>query len=89
MRQQLRELAGALGRQPREHVLEIGIGVVPVEPGRLNQAHHHSRTLASPQRTRKQPVGPADCNRPDLVLDMVVRRAASGAWRSPRSPSCA
>ena len=33
--------------QTLHHIFEIGVGVMPVEPGALNQAHNRSRTLAS------------------------------------------
>lgn len=46
--------------------------VVPVLLGRLDQAHHRRRSLSPAQRARKQPVVPANCNWPDLVLDPVV-----------------
>ena len=39
--------------QALQHIFEIGIGVVPIEPGALNQAHDRSRPLACPQRTRE------------------------------------
>ena len=49
MRQQLLDPAGRLRRQPCQHVLEVCIRVMPVELGRLNQAHHRCGTLSRPQ----------------------------------------
>ena len=39
--------------QTLQDILEIGVRIVPVEPGALNQAHDRSRTLAGPQRARE------------------------------------
>ena len=72
MRQQLPDLTGTLRRQTREHVFQIGVGVMTVQLGRLDQTHHRGRTLAGPQRAREQPVVPANGDRPYLVLDVVV-----------------
>ncbi len=47
VRQQLTDPAVQLRRQPREHVLQVGPGLVPVELGRLQQAHHHRSSFAS------------------------------------------
>src|ERR1035437_103361 len=38
--QQLLDLAVQLRGQPRKHVLQVGPGLVPVELGQLQQAHH-------------------------------------------------
>ena len=40
MRQQFLDPAGPVRGQPREHVLQVGIGIVPVHPSRLHQTHH-------------------------------------------------
>ena len=45
---------------------------MPVELGALNQAHHRRSALSGTQGTSKHPVGPADGNRANLVLDPVV-----------------
>lgn len=58
--------------QPGEHILELGIWVVPVHARRLDQAHNRRRPLARAQTASKQPVVAANGNRPDLVLDPVV-----------------
>ena len=39
--------------QALQHIFQIGIRVVPIEPGALNQAHDRSRPLAGPQRARE------------------------------------
>ena len=36
--------------QTLQHIFEISIRVMPIEPGALNQAHDGGRTLACPQR---------------------------------------
>ena len=46
VRQQLPDPAVQLRGQPREHVLQVGPGLVPIELGRLQQAHHHRGSLA-------------------------------------------
>lgn len=50
MRQQLGDLVVFLGRQPREHVLQISIRIMPVQPRRLDQAHDGGRALTTAQR---------------------------------------
>ena len=35
--------------QTLQHILEINVGIVPVESGALNKAHGRSRPLACPQ----------------------------------------
>ncbi len=72
MRQQLLHPAGPVRGQPRQHILEIGIGVMPVHARRLHQAHHRRRPLTRAQAAGEQPVAPANGYRPDLVLDPVV-----------------
>ena len=72
MRQQFADAARALGGQPFEDVFEVSIGIVAIEPGRLNQAHDCGGTLSRPQRSRKQPIRAAQCDRADSVLDPVV-----------------
>jgi len=46
VRQQLLDPAVQLRGQPREHVLQVGPRLMPVELGRLQQTHHHRRALA-------------------------------------------
>lgn len=47
MRQQLPNFTCPLRRQAREHILQIGIHVMPIELGRLDQAHQRRRTLTT------------------------------------------
>jgi hypothetical protein len=44
--------------QALQHVLEVRIRVMPIEPGALDQAHDGRCALAGPQRARKKPVAP-------------------------------
>ena len=46
MWQQLVDAAVGPGRQLVHHVLEVGVGVVAIELGRLDQAHHRGGALA-------------------------------------------
>lgn len=48
MRQKLFKATGGLRWQPGEDVLEIGVGIVTVQPGRLKQAHNCSSATACP-----------------------------------------
>ena len=72
MRQQLADAAIRLRGQPLEHVSQVGVRVMAVEPGRLAQTHHRGRTLPAPERTGEQPVRAPQRDRPDAVLDPVV-----------------
>lgn len=47
MRQQLADLARPLRRQACQHVLEIGIRIMSVHAGRLDQAHDRRRSFAA------------------------------------------
>ena len=72
MRQQLANLTGLVRGQALQHVAQIGMRIVAIELGRLDQTHDDSRALACQQRARKQPVLAPNGNGPDLVLDPVV-----------------
>ena len=72
MRQQFPDPALGLSRQAGEDILQIGVGLVPVETGRPDQAQDRRRALAGAQRTGKEPVLAPEGNWPDLVLDPVV-----------------
>jgi hypothetical protein len=76
MRQQFGDLAGTLRRQSREHVSGIGVGVVAIHACRLDQAHHRSGTLASPERAGKQPVVSANGNH-RVILPMSGKKLKS------------
>ena len=72
MRQQSLDLAGPLRRQPRQHIFEISIRIVPINARRLDQAHDRRRPFAAAQRPGKSPVRPPKRPRPDQVLDLIV-----------------
>lgn len=42
MRQQRSNFTRPLRRQARQHILQIGIRIVPIVPGRLDQTHDRS-----------------------------------------------
>ena len=44
--------------QARQHVLQVGIGVMPVHARRLHQAHHRGRALARAQASGEQVENP-------------------------------
>lgn len=71
--------AAAVGRrthplcwQTRQHILEVGVGIMPVHTRRLDKAHNCSRTLATVQRPGNQPVGAPEHPRPYRVFDRIV-----------------
>lgn len=72
MRQQLADLTGPVRGQSPQHFAQVGMRIVPMELGRLDQAHDGGRTLACQQRARKQPVLAPNRNGLHLVLDLVV-----------------
>ena len=72
MWQQFFDLAVFLRRQASQHIFQVGIGIMPIELGALNQAHHRSRALPRPQGTGEQPVAAPNGNRTNLVLDPIV-----------------
>ena len=72
MRQQFVEAAVELSWQSRQHIAEVGPGIVSVEPGRLHQAHDHSGAFAREFAAREQPRPAPRGSRTDLVLAMVV-----------------
>ena len=59
VRQQFLDPAVQLRGQPREHVLQIRPRLVPIELGRLQQAHHHRGPLARELAANEQPIAPA------------------------------
>jgi hypothetical protein len=40
MRQQFADVAGRLGREARKDVFQVRGDIVPIEPGRVYEAHH-------------------------------------------------
>lgn len=73
MRQQLVDATGGVRRQAIQHVLEVGVWVMPVDACRVQQTHDGGRSLARPQAAGEQPIRSADRDRADLVLDPIVR----------------
>ena len=72
MGQQLTDVAYSLCQQSRQHILEIGIWIVPIQSRRLDQTHDRRCSFAAAKRPGKQPVRPPKRPRPDQVLDLVV-----------------
>lgn len=56
MRQQRCNLTCPLRRQARQHILQVGIRIVSIVPGRLDQTHDRSGAFAAAQRPSKEPV---------------------------------
>ena len=73
VRQQIFDPAIQLRGQAREHVLEVGPGVVSIELGRLQQAHHHGGPLAGQLAADEQPIAPSQGPGSNSVLDVVGR----------------
>ena len=75
MWQQLVDPAVHVRGQSCQHIFEVGMRVMAVELGRLDQAHHRRRSLACAQRARKQ-VFWAYRYRPDLqsAVRMVISK---------------
>lgn len=72
MRQKFADAAGRLSREALEHVADAGVGIEPIELGRVDQAHHRCSPLASTQAASEQSVVAPERDRPALVLDPVV-----------------
>lgn len=53
MGQQLFNLAVLVRRQARQYIFEVGIRIMSIETGTLNQAHDGGRTLPGPERAGK------------------------------------
>ena len=56
MRQQLIDVLVFGLRQPGQDILDVGVRIMPVELGRLNQAHYGGQALAGGERTREEPI---------------------------------
>lgn len=72
MRQQFFDLAVLLRRQASQHIFQVGIRIMPIELGALNQAHHRSGALARTQGACEQPVAATIGDRANLILDPIV-----------------
>ena len=53
MRQEVGDQVVFVRGQTLQHIFQIGIGIMSIEPGALNQAHDGSRTLARPRGARE------------------------------------
>ena len=53
MRQEFGDQMVFVHGQTLQHIFEISVRVVPIEPGALNQAHDRRRPLACPQGARE------------------------------------
>lgn len=72
MWQQCADIVRFVRRQTRKHVFQIGMRVVPIELGGLNQAHDRGGALPGPQRSREQPIATAYGPWAYLVLDPIM-----------------
>src|SRR5436190_10149551 len=72
MRRQLVDAAVEVWRKPLEDVAQIDPGVVPVELGGLDQAHHHRSSLTGHLAAREEPAFSSDRPRTYLVFQMIV-----------------
>lgn len=72
MRQQFLDPAVRMCGQMREHVLQIGVGVVSIEFGGLDQAHDSCRAFAGTHGACKQPILSPHRDRPDLLFNVIV-----------------
>jgi len=71
MRQQRFNLSGPLRRQPLKNVLEVGIRVMPVELGRLDQAGDRRGAFSGGQGSREEPILATCRPGPDLLLVVI------------------
>lgn len=65
-------MAGLLSWQPFQHVLQVGVRLVAIQLGALDQAHDGGSALATAQLPGEQPVGTSERPGADQVLDPVV-----------------
>ena len=72
VRQQLSNFNGHLCRQPRKHILEIAIRVMPVHACRLIQANDCRSPFSAEQRPCEEPVFASKRPWPNLVFRPIV-----------------
>lgn len=72
MRQQVVDAVRWVRRQSLEGVCEVRVRIVPVEFGRLQQAHHDRGTLARELAAREQPCSASHGSGMDLAFEVVV-----------------
>jgi hypothetical protein len=67
VRQQFVDPAGRMRRQPLQHVLQVRVGLVPVDARRVQQAHDCRGALARARAAGEQPALSSQRNRPDVA----------------------
>ena len=72
MRQQLVDATVHVRGQPRQHILEVSPGIVPVELGRHDQTHHRGGPLACEFAATEELRLATHRPGPHQVLDVVV-----------------
>jgi hypothetical protein len=72
MRQQLVDRAGSMRWQAHQYVFEVGVRIMAIELGGLDQTHDGGSALACHQRSCEQPVLPSRRPGPDLPFVVVV-----------------
>src|SRR5438309_5684124 len=89
VRKKFLDPTSGMGRYALEDISKISIRIVSVELGRLDEAHDGGGTLASAQRSRKEPVAAAERDRADAVFDVIVvdRQIAIFEVASERCPT--
>jgi hypothetical protein len=72
MRKEFADGTCRLRRLPGENVFHIGVGIISIKLGRMNQAHHGRCSLTGAQAACEQPIVSSDSHWPDLVLDPII-----------------
>lgn len=72
MRQQVVDASVRMGRQPFQHVAQVGPRAVSIELGGLHQAHHHGGPLPGQLATCEQPAFTTNSPWTNLVFQVVV-----------------
>ena len=77
--------------QPREHILEVGKGVMPIHADRLQQAHHHRSSLAGKLAANEKPIpapqAPRVASGSQYGWCRSARHRPAGTWTTPPSGS--
>jgi hypothetical protein len=58
--------------QPLEHIAQIGVGIMTIEPRTLRQTHHDGGAASCASGACKEPVVATERDGADAVLDPVV-----------------
>ena len=80
--QQLRQRRSRLCRQSFQYLLEIRIGLQPIEPSGVQQAHDRGSLLARTQAHCAQPVPASQGDGADQVFDAVGSQLTRGRLRA-------